>query len=133
MQRKGNRFGDSTGRTARKGKGHVQLGTKSRASHSAFAARAGSADAGRTSTRAHDAPTGWTYPGHCCSSLDCKEVAEKAISERPEGYVVNSTGRGRPRMPKAVKDSPDGLITGARTRPARTRATPLLFRAAKGF
>ena len=58
--------------------------------------------------RAHDAPTGWTYPWSCCSSMDCKEVAEKAISERPEGYVVNSTGEVVAYADKRVKDSPDG-------------------------
>jgi hypothetical protein len=58
--------------------------------------------------RAHDAPTGWTYPWSCCSSMDCKEVAPKAISERPEGYVVNSTGEVVAYADKRVKDSPDG-------------------------
>ena len=58
--------------------------------------------------RAHDAPTGWTYPWSCCSSMDCKEVADKAISERPEGYVVNSTGEVVAYADKRVKDSPDG-------------------------
>jgi hypothetical protein len=64
--------------------------------------------------RAHDAiktaaqPSGWTYPWSCCSSMDCKEVTDKAISERPEGYVVNSTGEVVAYADKRVKDSPDG-------------------------
>ena len=41
---------------------------------------------------AHQAPTGWTYPWACCSNLDCQEVDAKAISEKPQGYVIQSTG-----------------------------------------
>jgi hypothetical protein len=58
---------------------------------------------------AHEAPTGWTYPWACCSSLDCKEVAEKAISERPDGYVIKDTGEVVAYADKRVKNSPDGL------------------------
>lgn len=57
---------------------------------------------------AHDAPKGWTYPWACCSNQDCQEVADKGISERPEGYVVALTGEVIPYADKRVKDSPDG-------------------------
>jgi hypothetical protein len=58
---------------------------------------------------AHDAPTGWKYPWACCSNMDCQEMSDKAISERPEGYVVNRTGEVVAYADKRVKDSPDGL------------------------
>jgi len=43
---------------------------------------------------AHQAPTGWTYPWACCSNLNCQEVDAKAISEKLQGYVIQSTGEG---------------------------------------
>jgi hypothetical protein len=60
------------------------------------------------SARAHEAPKGWDYPWACCSSQDCKEVESRAISEKPEGYVINSTGEIVAYADKRVKDSPDG-------------------------
>ena len=41
---------------------------------------------------AHDAPTGWSYPVSCCSGYDCRPVSKAIISERPEGYVIKTTG-----------------------------------------
>lgn len=60
------------------------------------------------SAGAHEAPTGWKYPWSCCSNLDCKEVEAQAISERPEGYVIKSTGEVVAYADKRIKDSPDG-------------------------
>jgi hypothetical protein len=57
---------------------------------------------------AHQAPTGWTYPWACCSNLDCQEVDAKAISEKPQGYVIQSTGEVVAYGDKRVKNSPDG-------------------------
>lgn len=57
---------------------------------------------------AHQAPTGWTYPWACCSNLDCQEVDAKAISEKPQGYVIHSTGEVVAYGDKRVKNSPDG-------------------------
>ena len=63
---------------------------------------------------AHDAiptaaqPQGWSYPFSCCSGYDCREVSEKAISERPEGYVIKGTGEVVSYADSRVKDSPDG-------------------------
>lgn len=57
---------------------------------------------------AHDAPKGWTYPYACCSGYDCREVASKAISERPEGYVINGTGEVVTYSDKRIRTSPDG-------------------------
>lgn len=64
--------------------------------------------------RAHDAaptaaqPLGWKYPWSCCSNLDCRMLGAKAVSERPQGYVINSTGETIAYADKRVKDSPDG-------------------------
>ena len=57
---------------------------------------------------AHEAPTGWKYPWSCCSNMDCQEVEAKAISEKPHGYVIHSTGEVVGYLDKRVKDSPDG-------------------------
>jgi hypothetical protein len=64
--------------------------------------------------QAHDAlptaakPQGWSYPFSCCSGYDCREVSSKAISERPEGYVIAGTGEVVAYSDKRIKDSPDG-------------------------
>lgn len=57
---------------------------------------------------AHDAPKGWSYPFACCSGYDCRAVASKAISERPEGYVIQATGEIVRYNDKRVRNSPDG-------------------------
>ncbi|MFU0505203.1 hypothetical protein [Pseudaminobacter sp. NGMCC 1.201702] len=64
--------------------------------------------AGSPPARAHQAPSGWAYPLNCCSNQDCREVAHKAISERPEGYVIIGTGEVLSYKDGRVKDSPDG-------------------------
>jgi hypothetical protein len=57
---------------------------------------------------AHDAPAGWKYPWACCSNMDCQEVSASAIAERPEGYVIQSTGEVVAYTDSRVKASPDG-------------------------
>jgi hypothetical protein len=56
---------------------------------------------------AHEAPLGWSYPLSCCSNYDCKQVSAGTISERPEGYVID-TGEVVPYADKRVRVSPDG-------------------------
>ena len=58
---------------------------------------------------AHESPMGWKYPFSCCANHDCQALGEKAISERPEGYVVIATGEVVTYADRRVKDSPDGL------------------------
>ena len=60
------------------------------------------------SAQAHDAPKGWTYPYSCCSGYDCREVASKAISDRPDGYVIRGTGEVVSYHDKRLRTSPDG-------------------------
>jgi hypothetical protein len=57
---------------------------------------------------AHDAPKGWTYPYACCSGYDCRQVASRAVSERPEGYVIRGTGEVVSYRDKRLRTSPDG-------------------------
>lgn len=58
--------------------------------------------------RAHDAPSGWTYPKACCSDMDCRAVSAEAITESPDGYVVGQTGEVLPYSDGRLRDSPDG-------------------------
>lgn len=63
---------------------------------------------------AHDAmptaakPNGWSYPFACCSGYDCRMVPQTAISERPEGYVIDGTGEVVGHRDVRLKNSPDG-------------------------
>lgn len=69
---------------------------------------------------AHDAmptpaqPQGWTYPLACCSGIDCREVNNQSsgveVAERPEGYVISTTGEVVAYDDVRVKDSPDGVF-----------------------
>lgn len=59
---------------------------------------------------AHDAPSGWTYPVACCSDFDCREVADDAVTEGPEGYVIKVTGEVIPMTSRKVRPSPDGVF-----------------------
>jgi hypothetical protein len=58
--------------------------------------------------QAHDAPSGWKYPFSCCSGQDCRPVTTRTISERPEGYVIATTGELIGYGDKRVRSSPDG-------------------------
>lgn len=53
-------------------------------------------------------PQGWAYPLSCCSNYDCRQVASGAISERPEGFVIPSTGEIVGYQDKRIRHSPDG-------------------------
>lgn len=57
---------------------------------------------------AHDAESGWAYPLACCSGIDCREVADADVLERPEGYVIRVTGEVIPMTSRKVRNSPDG-------------------------
>lgn len=61
-----------------------------------------------TVSSAHDAPSGWSYPYTCCSMNDCRPVSTAAVTERPEGFVINNTGEVVAYSDARVKNSPDG-------------------------
>jgi hypothetical protein len=53
------------------------------------------AAAGR-SCRAHDAPSGWTYPWACCSNMDCQQISkpgDAGVKETSDGYVIKRRAR----------------------------------------
>jgi hypothetical protein len=82
----------------------------------------------------HDAPLGWTYPSACCASLDCKQVDERAVKERPQGYEIASTGEVVGYLDRRVKDSPDGRWhLCARLHGIEAGRTICLFVPPKGF
>ena len=58
---------------------------------------------------AHDAPTGWRFDSRCCGNGDCYPVQTDAITERPDGYHILSTGEVIPYQSTKVLPSPDGL------------------------
>lgn len=72
-----------------------------------------------TKAKAHDAPSGWSYPQICCSGRDCAPVDEKYITEKADGYHVDLPAGSHPQLIKqnysavipydAAKDSPDGM------------------------
>ncbi len=88
---------------------------------------------------AHDAlptaakPLGWTYPFACCSGIDCREVAPKSISERPEGYVIEGTGELIAYSDKRVKESPDGEFHWCSVAGANDGKTICLFVPPRGY
>jgi len=59
--------------------------------------------------KAHEAPTGWSYPISCCSGFDCRAVQDPAVKERPEGYLVPS-GEVLAMTDNRIRHSPDGLF-----------------------
>lgn len=89
---------------------------------------------------AHDAPSGWTYPLSCCSDYDCREVADAftpdatvRVLERPDGYVISSTGEVIPMTSRKVRPSPDGVFHWCSTGGRDDGATICLFAPPRGF
>lgn len=58
--------------------------------------------------RAHDAPSGWSYPYSCCSGLDCRPVTASAIRAGADGYLIRSSGEVVVFSDSRIKESPDG-------------------------
>lgn len=96
--------------------------------------------------RAHDAlptaakPNGWSYPFSCCSGYDCREVGDAStpnatirIFERPEGYVISSTGEVVSYTDQRLKDSPDGVFHWCSVAGANNSRTICLFRPQRGY
>ncbi|TWG93832.1 hypothetical protein L598_000400001050 [Mesorhizobium sp. J18] len=77
--------------------------------------------------KAHEAPTGWEYPYSCCANQDCREVSKAAISERPEGYVINQTGEVVNYHDKRLRRSPDGRYHWCSVAGSDTSRTICLF------
>lgn len=60
--------------------------------------------------QAHEAPSGWAYPAHCCSDGDCG-VSLRA-TRNTNGSLTVTTKHGTATFPADFKyePSPDGLI-----------------------
>ncbi|WP_245428415.1 hypothetical protein [Kumtagia ephedrae] len=99
----------------------------------AFWVIVGSGVFGAAPAGAHDAlptaaqPNGWSYPFSCCSGYDCRAVPQTAISERPEGYVIQGTGEVLPYRDARLKDSPDGEFHWCSVAGANDSRTICLF------
>lgn len=79
-------------------------------------------------------PLGWKYPWMCCSGMDCEEVGDSAVEERPEGYVIKRTGEVVAYNDKRIKESPDGKFHWcAHRQGADAGHTICLFVPPKGF
>lgn len=78
-------------------------------------------------------PNGWSYPFSCCSGYDCREVSKKAISERPEGYVILGTGEVVAYTDARVKDSPDGAFHWCSVAGSNNGRTICLFVPPRGY
>lgn len=91
------------------------------------------------SAHAHDAlptaglPEGWSYPFACCSGFDCRAVSDKAIGERPEGYVIQGTGEVVGYGDMRVKNSPDGAFHWCSVAGANDGRTICLFVPPRSF
>lgn len=83
--------------------------------------------------RAHDAPTGWTYPAACCSGTDCREVPADWVEERPEGYRIVVTGEVIPMTDRKVRPSPDGRFHWCSVAGKDDGATICLFAPPRSF
>ena len=133
MSRNETDLGDSTGRTDHEKERVMFNSGMSRFAFVTFAAALALPVLAAFPARAHDAPSGWSYPTACCSGIDCREVADRAISERPGGYVIKGTGEMIAYTDARVKDSPDGVYHWCSVRGADDSRTICLFVPPKGF
>ena len=78
-------------------------------------------------------PEGWSYSYSCCAQNDCRSVPDGAISETPQGYVINRTGEVIAYTDKRIKDSPDGLFHWCSVAGAEDSRTICLYRAPRGY
>lgn len=85
-------------------------------------------------------PKGWTYPGNCCSGVDCREVGMGAQSnqsvkvlETDQGYQISTTGEVIAYGDTKIKDSPDGVPHWCSTAGKNDGKTICLFVPPRGF
>jgi hypothetical protein len=82
---------------------------------------------------AHNAPSGWSYPTECCAGHDCREVADNAIVEEHQGYVIQSTREFVGYNDSRVKDSPDGHLHWCSVEGSEHTPTVCLFVPPRGL
>lgn len=82
--------------------------------------------------KAHDAPSGWSYPFACCSNQDCRALPEGAVKEGPMAYTVPS-GEEIDYRDERVRVSPDGLWHWCTVAGENTGRTICLFAPPRAF
>lgn len=58
--------------------------------------------------RAHDAPSGWTYPYACCSGIDCRQIKASNVTTIADGYLLQTSGEVVVYSNSRIRKSPDG-------------------------
>ena len=81
---------------------------------------------------AHEAASGFIYPGYCCSGIDCREIPASAISEQPDGLHLPS-GEVVGYHDTRIKDSPDGQTHWCSQGGSDTGKTICLFLPPRAF
>ena len=76
--------------------------------------------------RAHDAPSGWSYPWSCCSGQDCRAVSSAWVKAMPEGWQL-PTGEIVGYSDSRIKPSPDGDYHWCSVAGSDTTGTICLF------
>ena len=56
---------------------------------------------------AHEAPSGWSYDGWCCSDEDCHPLPAGAVIPTDAGWLIVSSGRVVPYDASQVRQSGD--------------------------
>lgn len=87
---------------------------------------------------AHEAPTGWSYPLACCSSIDCRQVGRGTASpvriiEGPDGFRVSTTNEVIPYGDPRVRQSPDGEFHWCSTAGSDVGSTICIFAPPRAF
>lgn len=73
------------------------------------------------------------YEATCCSGLDCRPVADAAITEGPNGYVINATGEVIGYGDKRIRQSPDQSYHWCSVGGKPDTKTICLYSPGKGF
>lgn len=82
--------------------------------------------------RAHDAPSGWSYPWSCCSGQDCRPVSSAWVKATQQGYAL-PTGEIVGYRDSRIKPSPDGEYHWCSVAGSDTTGTICLFVPAQSF
>lgn len=80
-----------------------------------------------TRASAHEAPSGWSYPTACCSTVDCYPIAGTDIEATGAGYVIKASGELITYADKRIRGSPDGVYHRCSTGGDSAGSTICLF------
>ena len=105
----------------------VSPAPRSRGMNAAFSSILAALALGAANADAHEAPSSWMSPKACCSDMDCRAVPRDAVSERPEGYVIDLTGEVLPYSDGRLREAPDGEYHSCSTGGSDSGHTICLF------